>query len=337
MDMNALLDSLGKSYDVTMSTPLRIAIPGDDPPQVQGSPHLERLRARGEVILHADRPADDAEKLRRAADAICLINSRSAVKWPGHLLRQLPSLRMMTVCGIGTDSIDVAAAREVGIIVCNIPDLTAPIVAEHALALMLATARRVCFQTAQLRRDIWKTPDNLYLRGKTLGILGVGPIGEHTAQLAHAIGMRVQAWTFNPTPERSQQLGIPFVPLDELLQTSDVVSLHVKLTDQTRGMIGRREIALMKRGALLINTARGAIVDSPALVQALHAGHLGGAGIDVYDIEPLPADYPLLACEQVVLTPHVADQNPEGMEILNRGAVDNVLAFLDGTPINRVV
>lgn len=320
-----------------MATPHRIAIPGDDPPQLQGSPHLERLRARCEVVLHLDRPADDGEKLRRAYGAVCLINSRSAVKWPGQVLRQLPELRMITVCGIGTDSIDLVAARELGIAVCNIPGLTAPIVAEHALALMLATARRVCYQTAQLRKGVWKTPDNLYLRGKTLGILGVGPIGAATARLATAIGMRVQAWTFHPTPQRAAQLGVSFISLDDLLRTSDVVSIHVKLTDQTRGLIGARALAAMKPGALLINTARGAVVDTEALVAALNSGHVGGAGIDVFDIEPLPANSPLLACEQVVLTPHVADQNPEGFEILNRGAVDNVLAFLDGKPINRVV
>ena len=316
---------------------IRITIPGDDPPQLQASEHLARLRARGEVILHLDRPADDAEKLRRAAGATCLINSRSAVKWPGHLLRQLPDLKMITVVGIGTDSIDTKTAKELGIIVCNIPGLTAPIVAEHALALMLATARRVVFQSSQLRKGIWKTPDNLYLRGRTLGILGIGPIGAAMANLGQAIGMNVQAWTFNPTPDRSRQLGIPFVPLDDLLRTSDVVSIHVKLTDQTRGLIGVPQLALMKPGSILVNTARGAIVDTPALVNALNTGHLGGAGIDVYDIEPIPADHPLLSCEQVVLTPHVADQNPEGFEILNRGAVENVLAFLDGCARNQVV
>jgi D-3-phosphoglycerate dehydrogenase len=320
-----------------MSTPIRIVIPGDDPPQLQGSPHLDRLREHGNVILHLDRPGDEAEKVRRAAGATCLINSRGAVKWPGHVLEQLPALRMITVCGIGTDAIDCAAARDLRIAVCNIPGLTAPIVAEHALALMLATARRVCFQTTQLRRGIWKTPDNIFLAGKRLGILGVGPIGAYTARLARAIGMRVQAWTFNPTPQRSEELGVPFVPLDDLLRTSDVVSIHVKLTDQTRGLIGPREIGLMKPGALLVNTARGAIIDTAALVAALNAGHLGGAGLDVFDVEPLPADHPLLKCEQVVLTPHVADQNPEGMEILNKGAVDNVLAFLDGKAQNRVV
>jgi phosphoglycerate dehydrogenase-like enzyme len=319
-----------------MTAAVCIAIPGDDPPQLQGSPHLERLRRFGEVALFADRPADDDEKVRRAAGATCLINSRSAVKWPGAVLRRLPNLRMITVCGIGVDAIDLDAARELGIVVCNVPSRTASIVAEHALALLLASARRVVYQTQQLRRGEWRTRDNICLQGKMLGVVGVGAIGAAMARLGAAIGMRVQAWTFHPDPGRERELGIPFVAFDELLRTSDAISLHVKLTAETRGLIGPREFALMKPGALLVNTARGAVVDTSALVAALDAGRLGGAGIDVYDIEPLPADHPLLACEQVVLTPHVADQNPEGMEMLNAGAVDNVLAFLEGRPRNVV-
>jgi phosphoglycerate dehydrogenase-like enzyme len=315
----------------------RIVIPGDDPPQLQDSPHLERLRALGEVVLYRDRPADDAAKLCRVRGATCVINSRSAVKWPGPLLRQLDGVRMITVCGIGTDSIDLETARTLRIAVCNVPSQTAPIVAEHALALMLAAARRTSFQTQLLRQGGWRTADNIYLRGKILGVVGTGPIGAAMARLASAIGMQVQAWTFHPTAERSADLGIPFVALDELLRTSDVVSLHVKLTDATRGLIGRRELGMMKRAAILVNTARGAVVDTAALVAALDSGQLGAAGIDVFDIEPVPADHPLLACAQVVLTPHVADQNPEGMEILNQGAVDNVIAFLTGRPQNRVV
>src|SRR5262249_40625656 len=138
----------------------RITIPGDDPPQLQGSPHLDRLRARGEVVLYTDRPDDDEEQVRRAAGATCLINSRSALKWPDPVLRRLPGLRMVTVCGIGTDSVDVAAARALGIAVCNVPGRTVPIVAEHALALMLATARRTTYQTQLMRQGGWRTGDN---------------------------------------------------------------------------------------------------------------------------------------------------------------------------------
>jgi D-3-phosphoglycerate dehydrogenase len=319
------------------STQTLIVIPGDAPPQLQGSPHLDRLRAHGQVILYADRPATAEEKVRRARGATCLINSRGSVRWPGDVLRQLPDLRLIALCGIGTDSIDLEAARELGLAVCNIPGRTAPIVAEHALALMLAAARRAWFQTDAVKRGRWVGMDNLYLRGKTLGLLGAGPIAAEMARLGRAIGMDVQAWTFSPSAERAGRLGVRFVEFDQLLRTADVVSVHVKLTERTRGLLGRREFALMKRGALLVNTARGAIVDGAALADALNSGHLGGAGVDVFEVEPPPPDHPLLACEHIILTPHNADQTPEGMEILNGGVVDNVIAFLEGRPQNRVV
>ena len=315
---------------------ITIVIPGDDPIQMQGSPQLERLRALGRVELYADRPATDEEKVRRARGATVIVNSRGFVRWPGALLRQLPELRMIAVCGIGTDAIDLAAAKDLGIVVSNVPGRTAPVVAEHAFALMWGVAKRLSYQTAELRAGRWTRRDNVYLRGKTLGVVGVGAIGSAMVRLARGAGLKVQAWTFRPTEERARDLGVTFVPLDELLRTSDVVSVHVRLTDETRRLIGARELALMKPGAFLINTARGAVVDADAVVAALEAGHLGGAGIDVYETEPIPADHPLLRCEQVILTPHNADQTPEGTEFLNEGAVENVIAFLEGRPRNRV-
>jgi len=314
-----------------MTKPL-IVIPGDDPVQVAGSPHLERLRPFGEVVLYRDRPRDDAEKIRRAAEAEVLINSRSAVKWPGTLLRQLPKLRFITVCGIGTDAIDLAAARELGVVVSNIPGRTAAIVAEHALALMLAVARKLAFQTAELKAGRWTNADMIYLGGKTLGVIGTGAIGRRMIELGRAIGMHVIAWTFHPSHERAAELGVEFVELDDLLRRSDVVSVHVKLTPESRSLIGRRELALMKPSSILVNTARAAIVDSGAMIDALRGGQLAGAGLDVFDTEPLPADHPILRCEQVVLTPHNADQTPEGFDILNGGVVDNVIAFFEGRP-----
>ncbi len=320
-----------------MHPDVEIVIPGDDPPQLQGSPHLERLKSHGEVLLHLDRPPTVEDQVRRANNAVCLINSRGAVKWPGELLRRLPRLKMITVCGIGTDAIDLETARELGIVVCNLPGQTAPIVAEHALGLMLAVAKRAWFQTNELKSGRWTSRDNVYLRGKMLGLVGAGSIAAELARLGKALGMEVLAWTFHPTPERAARLGVTFVSLEELLARSDVVSLHVKLTGESRGLIGVEQISRMKQGALLINTARGPIVQSRALVDALNSGQLGGAGIDVFDDEPVPADHPLLACQQVVLTPHNADQTPEGMELLNAGVVDNVIAFLQGRPRNRVV
>jgi len=313
-----------------------IVIPGDDPPLVQGSPHLERLSHHGVVVLHRDQPATAEDKICRAANAVCLINSRG-VTWPGDVLRRLPRLKMISTCGIGTDAIDLEAARELGIVVCNLPGRTAAIVAEHALGLILAVAKRAWFQTNELKAGRWATRDNVYLRGKTLGLVGAGNIAAELARLGRAIGMDVLAWTFHPTPERAARLGVTFVSLDEVLSWSDVVSLHVRLTGESRGLIGAERIRQMKPGAMLINTARGPVVETAALVEALNSGHLGGAGIDVFDDEPVPAGHPLLACQQVVLTPHNADQTPEGIDLLNGGAVDNVIAFLEGRPRNRVV
>ena len=313
-----------------------IVVPGDHPVQLAGSPHLERLRPYGEVALYSTRPAGDAEKLARVRDAQAMINSRGAVKWPGHLLKQLPRLRFITVCGIGTDSIDLETAREQGIIVSNIPGMTAAVVAEHALALMLAASKRVSYQTAELRAGRWIGMNNVYLRGKTAGVIGTGAIGAKMIELCQALGMDVVAWTFHPSAERERKLGVRFLELDELLQLADVVTLHLKLTPESRHLIGARELSLMKPGSLLVNTARGAIVDTAALVESLDSGHLGGAGLDVYDTEPLPGNDPLLECEQVVLTPHSADQTPEGYDLLNQGVVDNVIAFLEGRPRNIV-
>jgi D-3-phosphoglycerate dehydrogenase len=214
--------------------------------------------------------------------------------------------------------------------------VTAPIVAEHTLALMLAVARRTSFYTAEMRRGRWASLEGITLWGKTLGLVGAGSIAVEMARLGQAIGMNVLAWTYNPSEERARRMGVHFVSLEELLAHSDVVSVHVKLTAQSRGLIGAREIGLMKRGSLLINTARGPIVDTTALIAALNTGHLSGAGLDVYEIEPLPAGHPLLSCEQIVLTPHSADLTPEGMELLNRSTVENILAFLEGRPQNQV-
>lgn len=313
-----------------------VVVPADAPPQMAGSGHLERLRPWAEVRLFPTAVGSPAEQLERARDADVIINSRGQVKWPGPLLEQLPKLRMITTCSIGTDAIDLEAAARLGIVVSNIPGKTAPVVAEHALGLMLAVAKRAAFQTAELKAGRWTAMPNLLLAGKTLGILGTGAIGSRLGRLARAIGMRVIAWTRHPSDQRAAELGVEYVELDELLRRSDVVSVHLKLTLQTRHLLGPHQLQLMKPGSLLVNTARGPIVDTAALVEALQSGHLGGAALDVFDQEPLPPDHPLLGCEQVVLTPHHADQTPEGQDLLNAAAVDNVIAYLKGCPQNDV-
>ncbi len=320
-----------------MQERVTIVVPGDDPAQIQGSAHLGRLERYGDVIVYPDRPTSAEEQVRRARGAHVLLNSRGAVKWPGELLRQLPNLKMITVFGIGTDSIDLETARAQNVVVCNIPGKTAPVVAEHAFGLMLACAKRAVFQTDELRAGRWGTRvDNVFLRGKTLGVVGLGNIGARMAELGRASGVHVVGWTFIPSPERGRELGVELVELDDLLRRADVVSLHVKLTDRSRGLIGERELGLMKPGAILVNTGRGPLVEDGALIQALDSGHLGGAALDVFTQEPLPADAPILRARQIVLTPHNADATPEGIDFLNEGAVDNVIAFLEGQPRNVV-
>ncbi len=318
-----------------MSERVHIVVPGDDPVQIAGSPHLDRLKEYGDVVVYDTRPADSAEKIERVRDAQVIINSRGVVTWREEL-RALPNLKMITTCSIGTDMIDLELAKELGIVVSNQPGRTAPVVAEHMLGLMFALSKRAHFQTAELKAGRWTRRMNTMLQNKVLGIVGTGAIGAEMARLGRAIGMEVVAWTFNPSDERAQEIGVRFVALEELLATADVVSLHVKLTPDSHHLIGAKELAAMKEGALLLNGARGDVLDIDALCASLNSGHLGGAGLDVFPQEPLPVDHPILDCEQVVLTPHAADQTPEGVDLLNEGAVDNIIAFLSGAPKNNV-
>ncbi len=309
-----------------------VVIPSDDPVQCLGSPRLDTLREHAEVRLHEDRLTNVEEQLRRAKGATAIINSRSYVRWTADIMEKLPDLKFIAVCGIGTDAIDKVAARRLGITVSNLPGRTAPVVAEHAFGLMFAVAKRTTWHTDQMRANKWAKMDMVMLQGKTIGIIGAGPIAQHMAKLCRGIGMQVIAWTFHPTPERSKQLGMEFVSLDDLLRRSDAISVHLPATPESKRLIGRREIGLMKAGAIFVNTARGAVVDEAALVDALNGGKLTGAGLDVFEEEPLSADSPITKCAQVALTPHIADMTPEGLDLLNAGVVENTLAFLAGKP-----
>lgn len=311
-------------------------VPGDHPRQIENSTHLSRLESYGELVLYSDKPCSIDQQLDRVRHADVIMNTRGSVRWPRSALQQLPNLRLIATCSVGTDMIDLTAATELGVTVSNQPGKIAPYVAEHIIGLMFSVAKRAAFQTAELKAGRWTLKENIYLKGKKLGLIGTGNIGQEVALLAKAMGMKLTAWTFNPSPKRAAALGVQFVELDDLLRSSDVVSIHVRLSDDSRHMIGRRELGLMRPGALFINGGRGELVNSNALVDALNSGHLGGAGLDVFDQEPLPSDHPILSCDQVVLTPHIADQTPEGIESLNEGIVNNVIAFLEGHPQNVV-
>jgi phosphoglycerate dehydrogenase-like enzyme len=244
------------------------------------------------------------------------------------LIDALPDLRVVARCGVGLDNVDVQAAAERGIVVVYAPGSTTTAVAEHTLLLMLALARRllptanaVCSQQWAVRNGY----QGMELAGKTLGIIGMGMIGQRVAQLASALGMAVIYWNRSASPGPGQA-----VSLDELLRQADVLSVHVALSPETRHLIGARQLAQMKPGALLINTARGAIVDQAAVAQALATGHLGGFAADVLDVEPPAADEPLLSQANALLTPHIAALTTDTYRLMCVYTVTNVLAILRG-------
>jgi len=253
------------------------------------------------------------------------------------LLAGCPMLRLISVWGTGTDHVDLEGCRRLGIAVTNTPGANALAVAEHTVALLLAAARQIPRLDRETREGTWPRGLGVQLHGKTLGILGLGAIGRHVARMVRALGMRVVAWTYHPDPDLAHQLGVELLDFDRVLSEADVLTVHVRQTAEATGLLGPRQIARMKRGAILVNTARGPIVDRAALVDALRSGHLAGAGLDVFDLEPVPAGDPLLALPNSVLTPHCAGMVPEAILAGLEAAVDNAVHFLAGRPATYVV
>lgn len=289
------------------------------------------------LTLHsASTPEQVVERLRGAQVAIS-----NKVPLTKPVLAACPDLRLVLVSATGTNNVDLAAARARGITVCNCQGYGTASVAQHCLALMLALATRLPDYQAAVRAGRWQQAPQfclldfpiMELHGKTLGILGHGELGSAVARLAEAFGMRVMVGQLPGRPERPGN-----VPLDELLAQVDVLSLHCPLTEQTRNLIGARELALLKPGALLINTARGGLVDEQALADALRSGHLGGAASDVLTEEPPRNGNPLLAPDipRLILTPHSAWGSREARQRIIEQLAENARAFQAGAPI-RVV
>lgn len=313
--------------------PPKIVVPDDCPPLLATSPAFQSLRREiPEIDYFNTLPGSPQTLIERIRDAQVVINIRSSSSFSAEVFQSCPRLRLVSVWGTGTDNLDLTAAVKHAVTVTNTPAVSAYSVAEHALTIMLAAARRLPAQDAAVRNGGWPRGQGVELRGKTLGIVGLGAIGRRFAELGHGIGMRVIAWTPHPQPV----LNVELVEFEQLLRVSDVVSIHLRLTDQTRSMIGERQISLMKRTAILVNTARGAIVDETALVDALSMGRIAGAGLDVFSTEPLPAGHALTRLDNVVLTPHCAGVTPEALEAGLRMAVENVRSFLGGAPVNVV-
>lgn len=297
----------------------------------------EMLRAAGITSLSTGPyPARDEvlELLAsRQADAIIV---RLVERIDEAIMRASPRLKVVAKHGAGTNDIDVAAARALGLPVLAAVGANAHSVAEHALAMMLALAKDMRRQDAFVRGGGWanKSYQGHELRGRRLGLIGMGLIGRHLARMASAFGMTVEAYDpFAPDEAFGPDCG-RVAELDALLATSDVVSLHCPLTDQTRNLINARTLGLMKNSALLINTARGGVVDEPALIEALRAGTIAGAGLDTFSPEPPSPDNPLWALENVVLSPHIGGVTEEARREVSLITVGNVIALLEGESVH---
>jgi phosphoglycerate dehydrogenase-like enzyme len=293
---------------------------------------MERLRACGEV-LSFHQPLDSEDELSQALKEVhVLMPIRERTRLTARVLETLPSLEMISQTGSNAPHLDLDAATRRGVIVCISGGSGGQSTVELTFALMLAVMRRVPQEHQAIRQGRWQTGVGMGLSGKILGIIGLGRIGSQVARIGQAFGMRVLATGFTLTPERALAHGVQMAALEDLLVRSDVVSIHLRLSERSHRLIGRRELRLMKPTAYLINTARGAIVDEAALLEALRHRRIAGAGLDVFEQEPMAPGNPLLDLDNVVCTPHIGFVTRETYEQMVGGAVDNILNYLDGNP-----
>jgi len=320
---------------VNSRTPL-IIVPDDFPSIFKGTPAEERCAGLGETRIFTERGADqETELTRRLAGARVAINIRAHARFSDAVFAACPTLQLISVWGTGTDNIDLESAARHGITVCSTAGVNANAVAEHTVALMLAVARSIPKLDREMRAGAWPRELLTQLLGKTLGVFGTGTIGTRVIALAKALGMTVLAWSARGDNTRIAAADAHAMSKEQILREADVITLHLRLTPETRGFLAARELSLMKRSAILINTGRGALVEREALLDALAQGRIR-AGLDVFHDEPVKAGDPVLALPNVVLSPHNAGQTPEVIRDGLLLAVENVEHFLRGQPKNVV-
>jgi phosphoglycerate dehydrogenase-like enzyme len=266
-------------------------------------------------------------------DVLCIMRERTRLD--AETIAALPNLKCIVTTGFRNAAIDLAATKARGIVVTGTA-VPANATVELTFALMLGQARHIPAETANMAGGRWQTTVGRELKGRTLGVIGLGRLGAQVATIAQAFGMSVIAWSENLTDERAQAAGARRVDKDTLFRTADIITLHMVLSQRSRGLIGARELALMKPDATLINTSRGPIVDVGAVVAALEAGTLGGYAADVYDEEPLPADHPLRRAPRTTLTPHVGYVTEETFRVFYPETVESLTAWIEGNPVRLI-
>ncbi|MFQ6078229.1 MAG: phosphoglycerate dehydrogenase [Thermodesulfobacteriota bacterium] len=311
-----------------------IVIPDDFPTAISGTKAGKKLRALGNVQIYSRKAEAEEELIERIKSCEAVINIRAYSHFTRQVLTSCPNLRLISIWGTGTDNVDLESARELGITVTNTPGANALSVAEHAIAILLALARQIPHLDREVRSGNWPRVEMVQLGGKVLGLFGLGAIGRHVARMARGLGMDVIAWTLHPSPERAEESNVRFVSKEVLLKSADVVSLHLRLNDETKGFLKRKDFDLMKPHAFFVNTARAGLVEPGALYEALKSKKIAGAALDVYDQEPLTPGHPFTALPNVVLTPHNSGMTPEATINGLMMAVENVETFLAGKEID---
>jgi phosphoglycerate dehydrogenase-like enzyme len=295
----------------------------------------ERLAPHEVVLFHE--PLGDEEAVAAALagfDVVCAMRERTP--FPASLFARLPELRLLVTTGMWNAAIDLDAAAAAGVVVCGTEGTPSP-TPELTWALILALARHIPDEDRALREGTWQTTVGTGLSGKTLGVLGLGNIGRAVTAIGIAFGMRPIAWSQNLTEEAARSAGAELVTKEELFRRADILTIHLRLSERTGGLVGKAELASMKRDALLVNTSRGPIVDEDALAAALEQGLVAGAALDVYGSEPLPLDHPLRRAPNTVLTPHLGYVTEESYALLYGQTVEDVLAFAAGEPVRVLI
>jgi phosphoglycerate dehydrogenase-like enzyme len=293
------------------------------------------LAPRAQVEFFHDNLVDLPRLASRLQSFQAVVLMRERTPFPRALVEQLPNLRLLVTAGMRNASIDVDAAGERGVLVTGTETLATP-TAEFTWGLILALSRNLVHEANGMRSGQWQTTVGHGVAGKTLGVLGLGKLGSRVAAVGKAFGMRVLAWSQNLTPEKASEAGAVYASREDLLESSDIVTIHLVLSERTRNLIGASELARMKPSAFLVNTSRGPIVNQAALLEALSTRRIAGAAIDVYDQEPLPADHPLRKPENLLLTPHLGYVTEENYRTIYGCAVENIRAFLDGKPMRAI-
>lgn len=318
-----------------MSDRARVAVLDDYQKVALASADWAGAGSRIDVQCFADHVTDEEELAGRLADFDVVVLMRERTPFPAALIRRLPRLRLLVTTGERNAAIDVAAAAGAGVLVCGTRGLVSPTV-ELTWALILGLLRALPAENTNVRTGRWQQSLGEGLEGKVLGIVGLGRIGSRVARIASAFNMPVVAWSQHLTEERAVEAGARRVGQEELFRSADIVTVHLKLSPRTRSLIGEPQLRSMKPEAYFINTSRAEIVDGDALIRALTDGWIAGAGIDVYQQEPLPPDHRILGAPNTLLTPHLGYVVRQNYEVFYSDALDDILAFLDGKPV-RVI